>query len=129
MAKVEDLRSAPQEDFWPTVSRGGGPDGLMTYRYLGTRADAERGGKQGNLAIRSDMRNPGAGCSPLRCRLPLVTSRVSKRTRALSQGHALPSLARQAAAVAAALYDTRSAKSDEIDTGTLRGDPLTIVGL
>ncbi len=47
MAKVEDLRSATQEDFWRRFQEVVGPDGLMTYRYLGTRADADRGGKHG----------------------------------------------------------------------------------
>lgn len=39
----------------------GGPDGLMTYRYLGTQADLDTGGREGGMNIRRDMRFPGGG--------------------------------------------------------------------
>jgi hypothetical protein len=39
----------------------GGPEGLMTYRYLGTQADLETGGREGGMNIRRDLRYPGGG--------------------------------------------------------------------
>lgn len=62
MSKAEDLQHAPAEEFWARFEAVmGGPDGLMTYRYLGTRADLETGGRQGGMNIRRDMRNPSGG--------------------------------------------------------------------
>lgn len=42
-------------------------DGLMTYRYLGTRTEQTEKGPEGTMQIRRDMRNPAGGllASPL----------------------------------------------------------------
>ncbi|MFI5054278.1 MAG: hypothetical protein ACHQDE_07945 [Acidimicrobiia bacterium] len=62
MAKADELQHAPAEEFWERFNAVmGGPDGLMTYRYLGTYSDLESGGREGGLRIRRDMRNPSGG--------------------------------------------------------------------
>jgi hypothetical protein len=62
MSKADDLQHAPAEEFWARFEAVmGGPDGLMTYRYLGTRADLATGGRQGGMNIRRDLRNPAGG--------------------------------------------------------------------
>jgi hypothetical protein len=62
MGRAEELRSASAEDFWARFETVmGGPDGLMTYRYLGTQADLETGGQEGGMNIRRDMRYPAGG--------------------------------------------------------------------
>jgi hypothetical protein len=62
MARADDLREAPAEEFWARFEAVmGSPDGLMTYRYLGTQADLESGGREGGMNIRRDLRNPAGG--------------------------------------------------------------------
>jgi hypothetical protein len=62
MARADDLQNATPEEFWERFEAiMGGPDGLMTYRYLGTRADPASKGGDGYMAIRRDMRNPAGG--------------------------------------------------------------------
>lgn len=62
MARAEELQHASAEEFWKRFEAVmGGPDGLMTYRYLGTQADLDRGGRGGGMNIRRDMRNPAGG--------------------------------------------------------------------
>jgi acyl-coenzyme A thioesterase PaaI-like protein len=62
MARADELQHASPEEFWERFEAVmGGPDGLMTYRYLGTRADPEKGGREATLRIRRDMRNPAGG--------------------------------------------------------------------
>lgn len=63
MARAEELQNASGPEFWDRFrSVMGGPDGLMTYRYLGTRADAAAiGHSEGGMRIRRDMRNPAGG--------------------------------------------------------------------
>jgi len=62
MARAEELQQASAEEFWERFAAVmGGPDGLMTYRYLGSRADVETGGREGTMKIRRDMRNAAGG--------------------------------------------------------------------
>jgi hypothetical protein len=63
MARAEELQNAPTEEFWERFKAVmGGPDGLMTYRYLGTRAELDvTDGAAGGMVIRRDMRNPAGG--------------------------------------------------------------------
>jgi hypothetical protein len=62
MARADELQNAAAEDFWARFEAVmGGPDGLMTYRYLGTRADVASGGRDGGMNIRRDMRYPAGG--------------------------------------------------------------------
>jgi hypothetical protein len=62
MAKAEELQNASAAEFWRKFEQVmGGPDGLMTYRYLGTHADLASGGREGGMNIRRDMRNPAGG--------------------------------------------------------------------
>jgi acyl-coenzyme A thioesterase PaaI-like protein len=62
MARAEELQHAAATEFWERFEAVmGGPDGLMTYRYLGTQADLESGGRAGGMNIRRDMRYPGGG--------------------------------------------------------------------
>lgn len=62
MAGAEELQGSSAEGFWDRFQAVmGGSDGLLTYRYLGTRADPEGGDGQGGMSIRRDMRYPGGG--------------------------------------------------------------------
>jgi hypothetical protein len=62
MARADELQHAPAQEFWDRFEAVmGGPDGLMTYRYLGTRADVASGGREGTMKIRRDMRNAAGG--------------------------------------------------------------------
>ena len=46
MARAEELQNASAVDFWERFEAVmGGPDGLMTYRYLGTQADPDSDGQ------------------------------------------------------------------------------------
>ncbi|HVA07263.1 MAG TPA: hypothetical protein VNG12_11040 [Acidimicrobiales bacterium] len=62
MAKADELQNAPAEEFWERFEAVmSGPDGLMTYRYLGTQADPRQEGGDGVMTIRRDMRNAAGG--------------------------------------------------------------------
>jgi acyl-coenzyme A thioesterase PaaI-like protein len=63
MTAAEELQHAPADEFWERFNAVmGGPDGLMTYRYLGTRADVGGAGPStGGMRIRRDMRNSAGG--------------------------------------------------------------------
>ena len=62
MSNVRDLRHAGAGEFWKVFEEVmAGEDGLMTYRYLGTRAERVGGGWEGTMRIRRDMRNPAGG--------------------------------------------------------------------
>jgi hypothetical protein len=62
MARAEELQHVDDpEEFWKRFREVmGGPDGLMTYRYLGTQSDLSAGGDAG-MTVRRDMRNPAGG--------------------------------------------------------------------
>ena len=63
MSRAEELQNATADEFWDRFKEVmGGPDGLMTYRYLGTQADlsVSEGGAS-RMTIRRDMRNPAGG--------------------------------------------------------------------
>ena len=65
---VEDLQHAPVDEFWERFNAVMGPEGLMTYRYLGSRSTtAADGTVEGAMVIRRDMRNAAGGlmASPL----------------------------------------------------------------
>lgn len=62
MGKAEELQHASADEFWRRFEEVmGGPDGLMTYRYLGSHADLTTGGREGGMNVRRDMRNPAGG--------------------------------------------------------------------
>jgi acyl-coenzyme A thioesterase PaaI-like protein len=68
MAEVKELQHADRERFWHEFAEVmGGPDGLMTYRYLGTHAEAsDRHHATGRMRLRSDLRGPaGLHAAPL----------------------------------------------------------------
>ena len=68
MAGVRALQSVELGEFWKEFEAVmGGPDGLMTYRYLGTHAEAvDRHHATGSLRLRSDLRGEhGLLASPL----------------------------------------------------------------
>src|ERR1700734_2101930 len=68
MANVRALQSTGADSFWQEFEAVmGGPEGLMTYRYLGTHADAiDRHHATGSLRLRSDLRGPhGLLAAPL----------------------------------------------------------------
>jgi acyl-coenzyme A thioesterase PaaI-like protein len=68
MGNIRALQSTDLDQFWDTFAEVmGGPDGLMTYRYLGTHADGvDRHHATGYMTIRRDMRDPhGLQASPL----------------------------------------------------------------
>jgi hypothetical protein len=62
MSNIKALQETELDRFWQEFSEVmGGPDGLMTYRYLGTHAHAiDRHHATGTLRLRSDLRS-GAG--------------------------------------------------------------------
>ena len=51
---VEELQHAPVDEFWERFKSVMGPDGLMTYRYLGSRStvgpDGDDRGRDGDPA-------------------------------------------------------------------------------
>ncbi len=59
MTNVRALQSVELAKFWEEFAAVmGGPEGLMTYRYLGTHAEAQdRHHATGNLRLRSDLRS------------------------------------------------------------------------
>src|ERR1700678_2659855 len=68
MANVRALQSAGADSFWEEFEAVmGGPEGLMTYRYLGTHARSiDRHHATGSLRLRSDLRGPhGLLAAPL----------------------------------------------------------------
>ncbi len=68
MAKITALQTTELDRFWDEFAAVmGGPDGLMTYRYLGTHAEAvDRHHATGHMKLRRDMRDPhGLQASPL----------------------------------------------------------------
>ncbi len=61
MARAEELQNASPDDFWARFAAVmGGPDGLMTYRYLGTHPNLD-GTDTAVMPIRRDMRSPAGG--------------------------------------------------------------------
>jgi hypothetical protein len=59
---VEDLQHASSDEFWDRFKAVMGPDGLMTYRYLGSRSTVGADGTvEGAMVIRRDMRNASGG--------------------------------------------------------------------
>ena len=46
---VEELQHAPADEFWDRFKSVMGPDGLMTYRYLGSRSTV---GPDGEMRVR-----------------------------------------------------------------------------
>ena len=61
MARAEELQHATPEEFWARFAEVmGGPDGLMTYRYLGTRPNLD-GTDTALMPLRRDMRNAAGG--------------------------------------------------------------------
>lgn len=68
MGDIKALQSTDLDNFWTEFSAVmGGPDGLMTYRYLGTHADAiDRHHATGHMKLRRDLRSEyGLQASPL----------------------------------------------------------------
>jgi acyl-coenzyme A thioesterase PaaI-like protein len=61
MSNVRALQNADLDRFWDEFAEVmGGPDGLITYRYLGTHAQAQdRHHATGTMRLRSDLRGPG----------------------------------------------------------------------
>jgi len=68
MAEVRALQHTDRQSFWQEFSEVmGGEGGLMTYRYLGTHAEAsDRHHATGKMRLRSDLRGPdGLYAAPL----------------------------------------------------------------
>ena len=68
MSNIKALQETELDRFWEEFAEVmGGPDGLMTYRYLGTHAHAiDRHHATGTMRIRSDMRGAaGLQAAPL----------------------------------------------------------------
>jgi len=68
MAHVTELKHTGRERFWQEFTEVmGRPDGLMTYHYLGTHAEAsDRHHATGRMRLRSDLRGPaGLAAAPL----------------------------------------------------------------
>jgi hypothetical protein len=68
VSTIRALQEVELDNFWKEFAAVmGGPDGLMTYRYLGTHARAEdRHHATGTMRLRSDLRGPvGLQAAPL----------------------------------------------------------------
>jgi acyl-coenzyme A thioesterase PaaI-like protein len=68
MSTIKALQNTELDQFWDEFTEVmGGPDGLMTYRYLGTHAVAiDRHHATGTMRIRADLRGPaGLLAAPL----------------------------------------------------------------
>jgi acyl-coenzyme A thioesterase PaaI-like protein len=68
MSEIKALQDTELDHFWEEFAEVmGGPDGLMTYRYLGTHAHAvDRHHATGTMRLRSDLRGPiGLLAAPL----------------------------------------------------------------
>jgi acyl-coenzyme A thioesterase PaaI-like protein len=68
MSGIKALQDTELDRFWQDFTEVmGGPDGLMTYRYLGTHAHAvDRHHATGTMRLRSDLRGPiGLQAAPL----------------------------------------------------------------
>src|SRR5450631_2245899 len=68
MADIKALQHTELDHFWEEFEAVmGGPDGLMTYRYLGTHAQAvDRHHSTGSMPMRSDLRTAyGLRAAPL----------------------------------------------------------------
>src|SRR5579859_508375 len=68
MSPVRALQNAELDRFWQEFEAVmGGPEGLMTYRYLGTHAEAlDRHHARGRMRLRSDLRTSfGLRAAPL----------------------------------------------------------------
>jgi acyl-coenzyme A thioesterase PaaI-like protein len=56
---VRDIREGPDEEYWERLRHLMGPEGLITYWYLGRAFNQEV--DPDTMALRSDMRNAGGG--------------------------------------------------------------------
>jgi hypothetical protein len=56
---VKDIREGPPEEFWDRLREMMGPDGLMTYWYLGRAFNQHE--DPDTMRLRRDMRNPAGG--------------------------------------------------------------------
>jgi hypothetical protein len=56
---VKDIREGPAEEYWDRLRRMMGPDGLMTYWYLGRAVNQDE--DSDTMRIRRDMRNAAGG--------------------------------------------------------------------
>jgi hypothetical protein len=58
---VDDIREANPEEFWATLRRLMGEDGLMSYRYLGRTVNTLDAEEKNTMVLRRDMRNAAGG--------------------------------------------------------------------
>jgi hypothetical protein len=56
---VTDIRDGPPEQYWDRLRAMMGPDGLITYWYLGRAVNQDQ--EQDIMRLRRDMRNPAGG--------------------------------------------------------------------
>jgi hypothetical protein len=59
VSSVRDIRDGPAEEYWERLRHLMGPEGLVTYWYLGRGFNQEV--DPDTMALRSDMRNRGGG--------------------------------------------------------------------
>jgi hypothetical protein len=59
VGKVRDIREGPPEQYWDRLREMMGPDGLMTYWYLGRAFNQHE--DPDTMRLRRDMRNPAGG--------------------------------------------------------------------
>ncbi len=58
-AVVKDIRDGPAEEYWNRLRAMMGPEGLITYWYLGRAVNQDR--DPDTMRLRRDMRNPAGG--------------------------------------------------------------------
>jgi hypothetical protein len=56
---VTDIRDGPPEEYWDRLRAMMGPEGLITYWYLGRAVNQDQ--DQDTMRLRRDMRNPAGG--------------------------------------------------------------------
>src|SRR5271156_3509139 len=59
MSSVRDIREGPEGEYWERLRHLMGPEGLITYWYLGRGFNQEV--DPDTMSLRSDMRNGGGG--------------------------------------------------------------------
>src|ERR1700689_2897815 len=59
VAPVRDIREGPADEYWERLRQLMGPEGLVTYWYLGRAFNQEV--DPDTMSLRPDMRNPGGG--------------------------------------------------------------------
>ena len=83
---VKDIREGPSGQYWDRLRQMMGPDGLMTYWYLGRVVNRDE--DSDTMRVRRDMRNAAGGlmAAPLAIAAPETGGWLDRRRGARSRG-------------------------------------------